>query len=211
LIRITVARYHTPTGRVIQREYEKSKSEQYYEALYNRYQTGELYDANKIPHSDNLRYYTLKNKRTVYGGGGIIPDIFIPLDTSKNTPYHSKLVRLGIIHQFALQFADKHRKQFTAQYPTLIKFNSEYKFTEADFEELIAFAANHKLPRNDEDIAKSKSDISIQMKGLISQDLFGVGAYYEVVYPLVDTAYQQALKVMQNWKDYEHLLMPEVK
>jgi carboxyl-terminal processing protease len=206
LIRITVARYHTPTGRVIQRTYEKGKAEQYYEALWNRYETGELYHADSIPRTDAQRYYTLKNKRSVYGGGGIIPDIFIPLDTANNTRYHARLVRTGIVHQFALRYTDRNRATLLKRYPVLSDFNNKYVFTDSDMEELVEYAATQQLPRSDADLAKSKSDIAVQMKGLIAQDLFGVGAYYEVVYPVLDVAYRKALEVLEQWQEYAPLL-----
>ena len=206
LLRITVARYHTPTGRVIQRQYEKGKTGQYYDALYQRYETGELYHSDSIPRPSDLKYLTLKNSRPVYGGGGIIPDLFIPLDTSKNTNYHARLVRMGIVHQFALQYTDQNRRRLTANYPSLREFNKKFTFSSADFDELTAFAELKKLPRNEADLAKSAADIAIQMKGLIAQDLFGVGAYYEVVYPVVDTAYKKAVETLQNWKLYAPLL-----
>jgi carboxyl-terminal processing protease len=208
LIRITAARYHTPTGRIIQRQYEKGKAGQYYDDLYKRYETGELYTADSIPLPTSLKYLTLKNKRAVYGGGGIIPDIFMPLDTANNTVYHARLVRMGIVHQFALRYTDQNRKTLMATYPTLNGFNKKYAFSDSDFDELVTFAEGQKLPKDSIGIAKSKSEIVIQMKGLIAQDLFGVGAYYEVVYPLLDNVYQKALEVMQNWKQYEPLLQP---
>ncbi|GHT11069.1 peptidase S41 [Bacteroidia bacterium] len=206
LIRITIARYHTPTGRVIQRDYEKGKSKEYYAAHNKRYENGEVYSADSISFSDSLKVLTLKNRRAVYGGGGIMPDIFTPLDTSHHTVYHSKMVRMGIVHQFALRYTDKNRKDLMQKYADLKRYNKNFVFTDADFEALIAFAEEEKLPKNEEDIAKSKSDICVQMKGLIAQDLFGISAYYEVVYPLLDDNYQKALEIMKDWKNYEKKL-----
>jgi carboxyl-terminal processing protease len=211
LLRITVARYHTPTGRIIQRKYDKGKTEQYYQALYNRYESGELYHYDSIPRPQSERYYTLQSKRPVYGGGGIIPDLFIPLDTSRNTFYHARLARMGIIHQFALRYTDQHRKHLMGEYKDIQDFNMRYTYSDGDFNALVEYAAQQKVEPDTADISKSRHDISIQMKGLIAQDLFGVGAYYEVVYPKIDSAYIKAIEITTNWNDYAHILKPLIK
>ncbi|MDR3328971.1 MAG: S41 family peptidase [Prevotellaceae bacterium] len=206
LVRITVARYHTPTGRVIQRPYDNGKIEKYYRDLQKRYTSGEVYSLDSIKFPDSLMHYTLANRRTVYGGGGIMPDVFIPLDTSSYTPYHAKLVRMGILNRFALSYMDKNRKLLEQQYATFPAFNSEFSMGDSLFSQLLAFAEEQKLPRSEDEIAKSKHDIAVQFKGFVAQDLFTSSAFYEVVYPVVDEGYKKAVDIMEHWDSYGKLL-----
>ncbi|MDR0754131.1 MAG: S41 family peptidase, partial [Prevotellaceae bacterium] len=103
-IRLTISRYHTPTGRMIQRPYEKGNSDKYMQDFYDRYANGEVYSSENINFPDSLKYKTLLKGRTVYGGGGIMPDIVIPQDTSFYTKYYAKLVNRGITYRFALNY-----------------------------------------------------------------------------------------------------------
>jgi carboxyl-terminal processing protease len=207
LVRITVARYHTPTGRVIQRPYSNGETEKYYKDLYRRYTSGEVYSLDSLKSlPDSLKFFTLKKRRAVYGGGGIMPDVFVPLDTSGYTSYHARLVRMGIINQFTLSYVDANRSALKEKYKTFKQFNKDFSVSDALFDELVAFAEKQKLPRNEEEIRKSKRDISVQLKGQIAQDIFTTSEYYEVVYPSVDNGYQKALEMMKSWKNYEQLL-----
>ncbi|MGL5959750.1 MAG: S41 family peptidase [Bacteroidales bacterium] len=207
LVRVTVARYHTPTGRMIQRPYNNGKIEQYYNDLYKRFSNGELYSPDSMQaFPDSLKFLTLKNKRNVYGGGGIMPDIFVPVDTSNYSKYHSRLVRMGILNQFTLQYNDKNREFLKKRYKNISQFKEKFEVTEELLEELVVFAEKKKLERNEAELIKSKIEICTQLKGLIAQELFSTGAYYEVVYPQIDQAYQKALDIMQNWTQYEHIL-----
>jgi carboxyl-terminal processing protease len=209
LIRITVARYHTPTGRIIQRPYDKGNADKYHEDMYKRLTGGEMYHLDSIVFSDSLKYQTLKNKRTVYGGGGIMPDIFVPVDTTNFSMYHSRLVRRGILNQFSLRYADSNRKQLAAKYPTFKEFNDKFEVSDSLFNQLVDFAVEQKLEKDEEGIAKAKNNIEVQLKGLIAQDLFTINEYYEVVYPAIDNEYQKALEVITSWKKYENLLEGE--
>ncbi|MDR2937623.1 MAG: S41 family peptidase [Prevotellaceae bacterium] len=207
LVRVTVARYHTPTGRTIQRPYDNGKIESYYRDFYARYANGEVYSMDSMKaFPDSLKYFTLKNKRTVYGGGGITPDVFVPIDTSSYTQYHAQLVRKGILSQFTLNYVDKNRSTLTKTYKTFKNFSKNFSVSDALFDELLAFAEEKKLPKKEDEIAKAKHDICIQLKGMIAQDIFTASAYYEVVYPAIDNGYQKAVEIMKNWKEYEHLL-----
>ncbi|MDR0712219.1 MAG: S41 family peptidase [Prevotellaceae bacterium] len=207
LVRITVARYHTPTGRVIQRPYNNGETEKYYKELYQRYANGEVYSLDSIKSfPDSLKFLTLKNRRVVYSGGGVIPDVFVPLDTSTYTSYHARLARMGLINQFTLSYVDANRSRLRQTYKTFKQFNKNFSVSDSLFNELVAFAEEKKLPRNEAEISKAKHDISIQLKGLIAQDIFTTSEYYEVVYPRIDNGYQKALEVMASWKNYEKLL-----
>ena len=109
MIRLTVARYYTPTGRCIQKHYENGKQDEYDRDLINRYNKGELLSADSIHFPDSMKFNTLETNRIVYGGGGIMPDVFIPVDTTKYTTYHRKLVASGIINRAAMNYEDKYR------------------------------------------------------------------------------------------------------
>jgi carboxyl-terminal processing protease len=207
LVRVTVAHYHTPTGRMIQRPYDNGKIENYYRDFYKRYSSGEMYSMDSMKaFPDSLKYLTLKSKRKVYGGGGIIPDVFVPLDTSNYTQYHAQLLRKGTLNQFTLRYVDKNRDMLKQTYKTFKQFNERYNVSDDLFDELVAFAEEQKLPKNEDEITKAKHDICIQLKGLIAWDIFTTSAYYEVVYPAIDNVYQKAVEMMKGWKEHEKLL-----
>ncbi|MCX6262158.1 MAG: S41 family peptidase, partial [Bacteroidia bacterium] len=117
MIRLTIARYYTPTGRLIQSPYNEGY-DKYFENFYKRYTDGELMTADSIHFPDSLKFKTLVNKRTVYGGGGIMPDLFIPADTSNYTDYYRSVFRKNIINSFTLEYSDKNRKKLTSEYKT---------------------------------------------------------------------------------------------
>ena len=121
MIRLTVARYYTPSGRCIQKSYAKGVKD-YSNDIINRYNHGELTNADSIHFPDSLKYKTLKLKRTVYGGGGIMPDIFVPLDTTKLPELYAGLIRKGIIYQFTVSYMDTHRDELKAKYKSFNTF-----------------------------------------------------------------------------------------
>ena len=128
MIRLTVARYFTPTGRLIQKPYEKGYKE-YELDLITRYNDGELTSADSIEFPESQRYYTLTMNRTVYGGGGIMPDYFVPIDTTDYSDYYRRLISKGTFNRFVLQYVDKHRDEFLEQYSGFESFNREYEPT----------------------------------------------------------------------------------
>ena len=152
-IRLTVARYYTPSGRSIQKPYIKGKSEDYEKDIMNRYLHGEFDSKDSIHVADSLKYKTIKG-RTVYGGGGIMPDYFVPRDTSDYTPYLNKVVNYGYLYQFAFQYADKNRK-------TLSEIKGwqnmdKYLDTQNLLTQFTAFAATKGILPNPKQIAISK-------------------------------------------------------
>ena len=130
MIRLTVARYYTPTGRCIQKPYEKGKGEDYAHDLIDRYNRGELMSADSIHFPDSMKYQTLQNKRTVYGGGGIMPDVFIPIDTTRYSDYHRDLVSKGLVNRVAMDYLDQHRKELTKAYKKPEKYKEEFEVTD---------------------------------------------------------------------------------
>jgi carboxyl-terminal processing protease len=194
-IRLTVARYHTPTGRAIQRPYDAGHIEKYYDDLYKRYSNGEIYSKDSIHFPDSLKYYTLKEKRLVYGGGGIMPDVFMPLDTTYYSVYYSRLVRLGLLQQFVLQYMDENRADLKKQYTKFADFDRKYAVDETLFESLLSYAESQKLPRNNDDIAISAPEMKILLKAHIARNLWGTNAYFEIVNKR-DKVFQKAMELL---------------
>lgn len=137
-LRLTVARYHTPSGRVIQSPYEQGKSEDYYKAFYERYAKGETFSRDSIHFPDSLKFKTLRLGRTVYGGGGIMPDIFIPADTSHYTPFFGEIVRKGLLSDFVNNYVDNNRAQLMKKYKTPDQFVASFQVTPKLFDEFLA-------------------------------------------------------------------------
>jgi carboxyl-terminal processing protease len=177
-IRLTVARYYTPTGRCIQKPYSDNVDE-YYKEEEDRYKKGELYHADSIHFKDSLQYKTPGGK-TVYGGGGIMPDVFIPLDTSDRSSYFSELVYSGTLNQFAFNYADKHRAQLKA-YSTMERFQKEFSISEQDMEQLNAFAEKAGIKKDIKAINGNQRRIKLQLKAIIARNIWGLGGFYYVI------------------------------
>lgn len=194
-IRLTTARYYTPSGRSIQRPYDDGK-EVYYKEISRRFKDGELIEADSIDFPDSLKYYT-PNGRLVYGGGGIMPDIFIPIDTSRNSELNRNLIRRGVYNEFILTYLDKNRKKIQNQYPEFSNFNENYQI---DSEFISAFqkhAEKKNVEWSDEDYENSKKLIDTQLKALLARNLFNTSAYFEVINILNDS-FLEAINVIQS-------------
>lgn len=178
-LRLTVARYYTPTGRCIQKPYE-TNIEQYHAEAYNRYENGELLSADSIQFPDSLKYYTPEGK-VVYGGGGIMPDVFVPLDTANGTPYLYELRYRGIVQNFALSYVDGQRATLNAKYKDALAFKNGFKVNNDLFNSIIKFADENDLKRNLEEIITSKELISRSLKAAISRNLFSDFGYYVII------------------------------
>jgi carboxyl-terminal processing protease len=178
-LRLTVARYYTPTGRCIQKPYG-ADMEQYHAEAYNRYENGELLSTDSIHFPDSLKFYTPEGK-VVYGGGGIMPDIFVPLDTVGGTPYLYELRYRGIIQEFALNYVDKQRAELQNKYKNAIDFKNQFKVNNDLFNSIIKFADENEVARNLEEIITSKKLISRGLKAAISRNLFNDFGYYVII------------------------------
>lgn len=178
MIRLTIARYYTPSGRCIQRSYKDKK--EYENDLINRYNHGELMNKDSIHLPDSLKYETLNLKRTVYGGGGIMPDYFIGLDTTLYTKYHRDMVNKGIIINTSLRYIDKNRKQLKASYPTFEKFEKDFEVPQATLDEMRAAGEKDSVRCTQEIFEKSLPKIKMQLKSLIARDLWDMNEYYRV-------------------------------
>jgi carboxyl-terminal processing protease len=178
-LRLTVARYYTPSGRCIQKPYDDGVKNYNLES-YNRYLNGELLSADSIHFPDSLKFYTPSGK-IVYGGGGIMPDIFVPMDTVGNTNYFYELRYRGILQDFSLQYVDNNRIKLKSQYKNALDFKKQFQVSNDLFNNLIKFAEKFELPRNLAEIKQSKELIVRTLRASISKDLFGNFGYYVIV------------------------------
>ena len=190
-LRLTVARYYTPTGRCIQKPYG-ADMELYHSEAYNRYENGELLSVDSIQFPDSLKFYTPEGK-IVYGGGGIMPDVFVPLDTIGGTPYLYELRYRGIIQEFALNYVDKQRNALQKKYKDAISFKNQFKVTNHLFNSIIKYADDNAVVRNLEEIITSKELIERGVKAAISKNLFNDFGYYVIINES-DKTVQQAVK-----------------
>ena len=199
MIRITVARYYTPSGRCIQKPYEKGDAKSYAHDVIDRYNRGELTNADSIHFPDSLRYKTLKEHRTVYGGGGIMPDIFVPLDTTRYTRFYRELSARSYINSASLQYMDSHRAELKAKYTNFSDFNEGFTVPQELIEKVLADAANKdKLkPRDDEELQQTQVNMRQILKGLIARDLWDLSEYFQVIYE-DDPVVLKAVEVLQN-------------
>jgi carboxyl-terminal processing protease len=209
MIRLTVSHYYTPSGRCIQKPYTKGDKESYDRDLTNRYRSGELMSADSIHFADSLRCYTLGG-RTVYGGGGIMPDVFVPVDTTKVTRTHRNLLARGTFNRYILSYFDEQHDRLKAQYPTLDDYAARFTVSDALLEGLRQRAAADSVKMDSAEWEQSRPLLSLQLKAGLASDLFGTSAYYRII-SAADDIYQRAVEIISDEKKYQTLLRPQVK
>lgn len=192
-VRLTIARYYTPTGRCIQKSYEAGL-EAYYSEEIDRYNTGELQNADSIKFNDSLKYKTPAGK-IVYGGGGIMPDVFVPLDTTGRTIYLSEVTYSGLLNQFAFDYADRNRSQLKG-YENFERFNKTFTIGDQLLEEFVVFAEKGKVKRRENEIKKSAAIIKTQLKALIARNTWSNAGYYPVIHT-IDNTFRKAVELAQ--------------
>lgn len=189
-IRLTIARYYTPSGRCIQKPYENGHIEDYYQDEMDRYDTGELVNADSVKLNKKLKYTTTAGK-IVYGGGGIMPDYFIPIDTTKVSKYISELLYKNIINDFALEYVNKNRAQL--KYTNAKEFNQKFKINSALINELTSYANKNNIKSKSIDFGKGFELLSTHLKAYIAKDIFNQEAWF-LVKNANDEACNKALK-----------------
>ncbi|MDE5701381.1 MAG: S41 family peptidase [Bacteroides sp.] len=216
MIRLTIARYYTPSGRCIQKPYDRTANldgkgagegngqEKYNMELLERFNHGEMMHADSIHFPDSLKCSTKKLGRTVYGGGGIMPDYFVPIDTTQYTDYHRNLVAKGIIIKATTKYIENHRKELQEKYKKFEAFNSKFNIGEPILADIRAAAEKEKIEFNEEQYNKSLPLIKTQLKALIARDLWDMNEYYQVM-NATNNSVQQALRIL-NEKIYEEKL-----
>jgi len=195
VIRLTTGKYYTPVGRHIQKPYDKGV-EAYQRDLINRYNRGELTSCDSIHFPDSLKYST-KGNRTVYGGGGIMPDIFIPLDTTKTTAYYTSLVRKGIFNQFTLEYVDNNRDVLSRRYGNLSVFRRMFEVDETILQEFFAYAEGKEVEKDEAQFAENRDLITLQLKALIARNLWDVEAYIHI-FSEIDDGIIKAIEVLKD-------------
>jgi carboxyl-terminal processing protease len=194
-VRLTTARYYTPSGRNIQKPYSEGV-DKYYEDYANRLKHGEMVSADSIHFPDSLKFYTSQH-RLVYGGGGIMPDIFLPLDTTKFTQYYLDLRRKNVINLFISDYVDKNRSQLQKSYPDFATFDKNFKVDDNLMNDFFALADKQGVKKNDEQYKLSEDFIKIQIKALLAQKLWDTNAFYKVINQ-GDEEIQKAVKVIND-------------
>ena len=183
MIRLTIAHYYTPTGRCVQKPYEKGNKEAYNKDVLNRLNSGELTNLDSIHLPDSLKFQTLREHRTVYGGGGIMPDYFIPLDTMYYTKCYREISAKSMLINANLRYMDKNRKKLAKLYPTFEKFDAEFELPNDVVEGIMADAEKQKIkPKDEAERTKTMADIKRTIKALVARDLWDMSEYFEIIY-----------------------------
>ncbi|MBB3187934.1 S41 family peptidase [Microbacter margulisiae] len=204
MLRLTTAHYYTPSGRCIQKPY-KDGFVKYDEDIMLRYKRGEFEHADSIHFADSLKYKTLRLGRTVYGGGGIMPDIFVPLDTITFTNYLRDIIAKGIVNKVIMQYIDQNRKTLSKEYATFKSFNEHYSIPDTVFKQIIQSATDQKITFNAKQYGLSKSLLKTQLKALIANDLWGRTDYYRIMNSDNEIV-RKAVSILETPGAYTHLI-----
>jgi len=206
MVRLTVSKYYTPAGRCIQKPYKPGDEEDYRLDMLHRYEAGEFSSADSIHFPDSLRFETIRNRRPVYGGGGIMPDLFVPVDTSAFTPYYRDLMAKGIINRFGISYFDAHRNELKALYPTEESFIAGFNVSDAMLDSLVAMGRNDSIPLNQGQFNRSKETIATIVKAIIGRDLFETSTYFKIVNPTLNSIFREAMLLINDPDRYHRLL-----
>ncbi|VFB13642.1 peptidase 3 [Bacteroides heparinolyticus] len=218
MIRLTVARYYTPSGRCIQKPYDNTANldgrtggeggqEKYNQELTDRFNHGEMIHADSIHFADSLKVRTKRMERIVYGGGGIMPDFFVPIDTTRYTDYHRNLVAKGVVIKGVAKYIEKRRKELQNLYKKFEAFNEKFEIDDEMLAGLRTLADNEKIAFNEEQYSRSLPLIKTQLKALIARDLWDMNEYFQVM-NATNSCVDQALKILNEGK-YEETIKAE--
>ncbi len=203
MVRLTIAHYYTPSGRCIQRPYDKGV-EKYYEELNERMKHGELYHRDSIHFPDSLQYKT-HNGRTVYGGGGIMPDIFVPWDSTRYNKLYTDLIRKGVYNNFVNNYLDHHRQELEKKYKNVDAFKNRFTVSDEMFDELLEQAKEKKVTVKEEELKPNRDFYKLQLKALIGRNLFNQNAYFYILSPM-DIEINKALEVINKKDSFKEIL-----
>lgn len=178
MIRLTVAHYYTPSGRCLQKPYKQGGD--YFGDVAKRYRRGELFNADRMEVNDTAEYYTLKNKRLVHGGGGIIPDVFVPVDTSLNYSYLNQLFSQKVFNEYVFDYFVKNKKALKQKYAKFEQFERDFQVTDEMIEEIVTYGEKAGVKRDDRWLKASVPTITYFVKGMIARNLWGKNEYFRV-------------------------------
>ena len=194
--RLTISRYYTPSGRCIQKPYDKG-SKAYRNDINERFKSGELTNSDSIQMPDSLKFSTKINGRTVYGGGGIMPDVFVPIDTTTRSDYYMNLLRKGIFNTFSLSYLDKNRNKLSKTYSDKYEFAKNFVVTDDLLDDFIKYSEKKKVEKVDADLEKSKSEITNLLKAYLARGLFNAGSYFQTLNSEDDT-FEKAVDILSD-------------
>ena len=198
MIRLTVARYYTPSGRCIQKPYTKGDQKGYARDVINRYNNGELTNADSIHFPDSLRYKTLRKGRVVYGGGGIMPDYFVPLDTTKYSKCYRELSAKSLVINASLKYMDKNRKRLTKSYPTFDAFVAKFEVPQSVLDGILEEGKKQKIePKDEAEKAHTEKNLRLMLKALVARDLWDMSEYFRIVYDQ-DEVVKKAVELLKE-------------
>lgn len=206
MMRLTVARYYTPSGRCIQKPYDRGNKKAYEKELLDRANEGEYYSLDSIQFNDSLRYTTRLNGRTIYGGGGVMPDVYVPIDTTEYSTYYRDMTAKGIINQFAIQYVDKHRKSIAKQYKTVKDFDRGFTVSDEMMRDFIAMGENDSVKYDEEKFRTSERLLKDIIKGLIARDVYGDQSAYSVIINHRNRDLKAATEVLNDPERYRRLI-----
>lgn len=206
MMRLTVARYYTPSGRCIQKPYNRGDKKAYEKELLDRANEGEFYCLDSIQINDTVRYTTRLNHRTIYGGGGVMPDVFVPVDTSEYSTYYRDLTAKGIINQYAIKYVDKNRKAIAKQFKTVKDFDRGFTVSDEMMKDFIAMGENDSIKYDEEKYRTSERLLKDIIKGLIARDTYGDQSAYSVIINHRNHDMQAAYEVLNDRERYDRLL-----
>ena len=195
LIRLTVAKYYTPVGRCIQKPYGKDVD--YGEDILERLHHGELTNRDSIHFPDSLKYSTMIHHKTVYGGGGIMPDIFVPLDTTRTTQYYRNVTAKNVVLNTSMQYTERNRRSLQRRYKTFDEFNAGFEVGPDLLKMFLDKADSEKVEYNEEQYQESLTIFKAQLKATVARLIWGMDAYYQVI-QVLDETIQRALKYMET-------------
>ena len=198
MIRLTIAHYYTPSGRCIQKPYKKGDLKEYEMDFENRLKHGELMNPDSIHFDDSQKFQTLRQHRTVYGGGGIMPDAFVPLDTMQYTRFHRQLAAKSIVTDKSLRYIDNNRNTLKKTYPSFQEFNSKYQVPQSLIDTILDAAEKQNLKfKDDEEMKRTLPYLRLQLKALVARDLWDMTEYFQVMNE-ENHIVQKALEVINN-------------
>ena len=205
VVRLTTAHYYTPSGRCIQKPYDKGVKE-YKQDYLERLTNGELFSRDSIFFSDSLKYNTLINDRPVFGGGGLMPDIFIPMDTSEHFSYYNMLRRNNIIHNFVLNYVDNNRESLKNKYPEFENYNEKFQVTAEMVNIIVEGGIQEGIEKNEESLSFTIDLMKKEVKALIAHDIYSRNSFYKIFYQ-DDEAISKALEILNDKNQYNTLLV----
>lgn len=197
MIRLTVSHYYTPAGRCIQKPYTKGGGKDYAMDMMNRLKSGELTSADSVHFTDSLKYYTLRDHRTVYGGGGIMPDHFVPLDTTRYTKFHRMLAAKNVILNANLRYIDSHRKDLQKAYKSFNTFNASFEIPQSVIDGILKEGERLDIkPKDDDELATTLPYLRLQLKALVARDLWDMSEYFAVTNESSDIV-KKAIEILE--------------